>query len=59
MIKNKFFDDLEARSKDERISDHLKKLNKSFLKYIEIEGLIISSWNFSKFQIYLRNSYRH
>ena len=28
MIKNKFFDDLEVRSKDERISDHLKKLNK-------------------------------
>ena len=28
MIKNKFFDDLEIRSKDERISDHLKKLNK-------------------------------
>ena len=27
MIKNKFFDDLETRSKDERISDHLKKLN--------------------------------
>ena len=27
MIKNKFFDDLEIRSKDERISDHLKKLN--------------------------------
>ena len=28
MIKNKFFDDLEVRSKDERVSDHLKKLNK-------------------------------
>ena len=28
MIKNKFFDDLETRSKDERIADHLKKLNK-------------------------------
>ena len=28
MIKNKFFDDLEVRSKDERISDHLTKLNK-------------------------------
>ena len=28
MIKNKFFDDLEIRSNDERISDHLKKLNK-------------------------------
>ncbi len=28
MIKNKFFDDLEVRSTDERISDHLKKLNK-------------------------------
>ena len=28
MIENKFFDDLEVRSKDERISDHLKKLNK-------------------------------
>ena len=28
MIKNKFFDDLEVRSNDERISDHLKKLNK-------------------------------
>ena len=28
MIKNKFFDNLEVRSKDERISDHLKKLNK-------------------------------
>ncbi len=28
MIKNKFFDDLEVRSKDERIADHLKKLNK-------------------------------
>ena len=27
MTKNKFFDDLETRSKDERISDHLKKLN--------------------------------
>jgi phenylacetate-CoA ligase len=27
MIKNKFFDDLEARSNDERIADHLKKLN--------------------------------
>ena len=27
MIKNKFFDDLEVRSKDERIADHLKKLN--------------------------------
>ena len=27
MIKNKFFDDLEVRSKDERISDHLKKLH--------------------------------
>ncbi|MDC3088456.1 AMP-binding protein [Alphaproteobacteria bacterium] len=27
-MKNKFFDDLEVRSKDERISDHLKKLNK-------------------------------
>ena len=28
MIKNKFFDHLEIRSKDERASDHLKKLNK-------------------------------
>ena len=28
MIKNKFFDDLEVRSNDERIADHLKKLNK-------------------------------
>ncbi|MDC0227293.1 AMP-binding protein [Alphaproteobacteria bacterium] len=28
MIKNKYFDDLEIRSKDERISDHLNKLNK-------------------------------
>ena len=28
MIKNKFFDDLEVRTKDERISDNLKKLNK-------------------------------
>ena len=27
MIKNKYFDDLETRSKDERISDHLNKLN--------------------------------
>ena len=27
MIKNKFFDDLEVRSNDERIADHLKKLN--------------------------------
>ena len=27
MIRNKFFDDLEVRSKDERIADHLKKLN--------------------------------
>ena len=27
MINNKFFDDLEIRSKDERISDHLNKLN--------------------------------
>lgn len=27
MTKNKFFDDLEVRSKDERIADHLKKLN--------------------------------
>ena len=27
MIKNKFFDDLETRSNDERISNHLKKLN--------------------------------
>ena len=32
MIKNKFFDDLEARSKDERISDHLKKLKKLIQK---------------------------
>ena len=28
MIKNKFFDDLEIRSNDERTSDHLKCLNK-------------------------------
>ena len=28
MIKNKFFDDLEIRSNDERTSDHLKRLNK-------------------------------
>ena len=27
MKKNKYFDDLETRSKDERISDHLNKLN--------------------------------
>tara|TARA_B100001094_G_scaffold161277_1_gene156008 strand:- start:665 stop:1909 length:1245 start_codon:yes stop_codon:yes gene_type:complete len=27
MKQNKFFDDLEVRSKDERIADHLKKLN--------------------------------
>ena len=27
MINNKFFDNLEIRSKDERISDHLNKLN--------------------------------
>ena len=27
MMKNKYFDDLETRSKDERISDHLNKLN--------------------------------
>jgi hypothetical protein len=27
MTKNKFFDDLEVRSKDERVADHLKKLN--------------------------------
>ena len=27
MTKNKFFDDLETRSIDERNSDHLKKLN--------------------------------
>ena len=27
MIKNKFFDDLETRSVDERNNDHLKKLN--------------------------------
>ena len=27
MTKNKFFDDLEARSVDERNNDHLKKLN--------------------------------
>ena len=27
MIKNKYFDDLETRSNDERISDHLSKLN--------------------------------
>ena len=32
MIKNKFFDDLEARSNDERIADHLKKLNKLIQK---------------------------
>ena len=32
MIKNKFFDDLETRSKDERISDHLKKLNELIKK---------------------------
>ena len=32
MIKNKFFDDLEARSNDERITDHLKKLNKLIQK---------------------------
>ena len=32
MIKNKFFDDLEVRSKDERISDHLKKLKKLIQK---------------------------
>ena len=28
MTQNKFFDDLEVRSKDERISDHLKTFNK-------------------------------
>ena len=27
MTKNKFFDDLETRSIDERTSDHLEKLN--------------------------------
>jgi len=27
MTKNKFFDDLETRSVDERNNDHLKKLN--------------------------------
>ena len=27
MIKNKFFDDLETRSVNERNNDHLKKLN--------------------------------
>ena len=27
MIKNKFFDDLETRSVDERNSDHLEKIN--------------------------------
>ena len=32
MIKNKFFDDLEVRSNDERIADHLKKLNKLIQK---------------------------
>ena len=32
MIKNKFFDDLEIRSKDERVSDHLKKLNELIQK---------------------------
>ena len=32
MIKNKFFDDLEVRSNDERIVDHLKKLNKLIQK---------------------------
>ena len=32
MIKNKFFDDLEVRSNNERIADHLKKLNKLIQK---------------------------
>ena len=32
MIKNNFFDDLEVRSNDERIADHLKKLNKLIQK---------------------------
>ena len=32
MIKNKFFDDLEARSNDERTADHIKKLNKLIQK---------------------------
>ena len=32
MIKNKFFDDLEVRSNDERIADNLKKLNKLIQK---------------------------
>ena len=32
MIKNKFFDDLEVRSNDERIADHIKKLNKLIQK---------------------------
>ena len=32
MTKNKFFDDLEVRSNDERIADHLKKLNKLIQK---------------------------
>ena len=29
MTKNKFFDDLETRSVDERDNDHLEKINKS------------------------------
>ena len=32
MIKNKFFDDLEVRSNDERIANNLKKLNKLIQK---------------------------
>ena len=40
MIKNKFFDDLEVRSNDERIADHLKKLNKLIQKAIDLEGTI-------------------
>ena len=32
MIKNKFFDDLEVRSNDERIANHLKKLNELIQK---------------------------
>ena len=32
MKQNKFFDDLEVRSNDERIADHLKKLNKLIQK---------------------------
>ena len=29
MTKNKFFDDLETRSVDERNNDHLEKINKA------------------------------